>query len=46
MKTFLEQVKKRLKAAAVSTFGDELNDFEPVIDAASNPAFGDYLSEP
>ncbi len=42
MKTFLEQVKKRLKAAAVSTFGDELNDFEPVIDAASNPAFGDY----
>ena len=45
MKNVINNIKVRLKEAALKTFGEQLgDDLEPVVDAASNPAFGDFQS--
>ena len=42
MKNTIETIKTNLKDAAISAFGDQLSSVEPAVDAASNPAFGDF----
>lgn len=44
MKNIVKDITARLKAASVEVFGQPLQDFEPIVDAASNPAFGDFQS--
>jgi arginyl-tRNA synthetase len=42
MKATIEQLKKRVSAALVAAFGDELAETDPLLVPASNPKFGDY----
>lgn len=44
MKNTITTIKSRLKEAAVKSFGSELENIEPQVDAASNPTFGDFQS--
>lgn len=44
MKSAITNIKARLKEAAVKSFGAELDSLSPAVDAASNPAFGDFQS--
>lgn len=44
MKNTVKTIKARLKDAAVKSFGDELKELEPAVEAASNAAFGDFQS--
>ncbi|MBU6452050.1 MAG: arginine--tRNA ligase [Cyanobacteria bacterium REEB67] len=44
MKNVVSNIKARLKDAAVKTFGDSLAEISPVVDATSNPTFGDFQS--
>lgn len=44
MKTAITNIKARLKDAAVKSFGEQLANLNPAVDAASNPTFGDFQS--
>ncbi|MBS1998066.1 MAG: arginine--tRNA ligase, partial [Cyanobacteria bacterium SZAS LIN-2] len=44
MKNVVNSIKERLRDAAVKTYGSELEGISPIVDAASNPAFGDFQS--
>jgi len=44
MKNVVNSIKERLKTAAVKSFGAELEGIDPIVDAASNPTFGDFQS--
>jgi arginyl-tRNA synthetase len=44
MKKVLQEIRSRLKQAAVQAYGDQLASVDPVLDNASNPAFGDFQS--
>jgi len=44
MKKVVNSIKERLREAAVKTFGAELESISPIVDAASNPQFGDFQS--
>lgn len=44
MKSTIQTIKSRLKDAVLKTFGDAVKDFEPQVDPASNPQFGDFQS--
>lgn len=44
MKNVINDIKGRLKEAAIKSYGNELADISPVVDAASNPTFGDFQS--
>lgn len=44
MKNVLTDIRARIKDATVKAFGDSLQDCEPAVDNASNPAFGDFQS--
>ena len=44
MKYVVNDIRSRLRDAAIKAFGDELNNVEPAVDNASNPAFGDFQS--
>jgi arginyl-tRNA synthetase len=44
MKNVINDIKGRLKEAAIKIYGQELADINPIVDAASNPTFGDFQS--
>jgi arginyl-tRNA synthetase len=44
MKNVINDIKTRLKDAAIKSYGDHLVDISPIVDAASNPTFGDFQS--
>jgi len=44
MRQVVQDIRLRLKQAAVKAFGAELEQVEPGVDAASNPSFGDFQS--
>lgn len=44
MKHVINDIRARIKDAAVKAFGDELAAVEPAVDNASNPQFGDFQS--
>ena len=44
MKYVLNDIRMRLKNAAVKAFGSQLEDLHPAVDSASNPSFGDFQS--
>lgn len=44
MKHVINDIRVRLKDAAIKAFGAELDAVEPAVDNASNPAFGDFQS--
>jgi arginyl-tRNA synthetase len=44
MRHVVNNIRGRLKDAAVKAFGPELHGLEPAVEAASNPSFGDFQS--
>jgi arginyl-tRNA synthetase len=44
MKKVIEDIQARLKDATVKSYGPDLKDVKPAVDAASNPTFGDFQS--
>jgi len=42
MKNVIVSIKERLKDAAIKSYGSDLKNISPVVDAASNPVFGDF----
>ena len=44
MKNVVNDIRTRLKDAAVKAFGTDMQAVEPTVDNASNPAFGDFQS--
>jgi arginyl-tRNA synthetase len=44
MKNVINDIKARLKDAAIKIYGTELEGINPIVDAASNPTFGDFQS--
>jgi arginyl-tRNA synthetase len=44
MKYVVNDIRARLRDATIKAFGDSLQDVEPALDNASNPAFGDFQS--
>lgn len=44
MRQVVNDIRRRLKEAAVKAYGAELESIEPAVEPASNPAFGDFQS--
>lgn len=44
MKNAVKYIGEQLKEAAIKSFGEQLQSFEPMVDSASNPTFGDFQS--
>lgn len=44
MKNVINDIRSRIKQAAVKAYGDELQHLEAAVDNASNPSFGDFQS--
>jgi arginyl-tRNA synthetase len=44
MKNVINDIRSRLKDAAIKAFGESLEGVEPAVDNASNPQFGDFQS--